>query len=81
VIVTLYGKVGCCLCDEAREAIDDVATEIDFELREIDILGDPELFAQYRYRIPVVLKDGREIAEGRISALELSAALSSEHKG
>jgi hypothetical protein len=75
MIVTLYGKVGCCLCDEARAALDEVAAQTPFELREVDILGDPELFERYRYRIPVVLKNGREVAEGRISALELAAAL------
>jgi Glutaredoxin-like domain (DUF836) len=75
VIVTLYGKVGCCLCDEAREALDEVAAEMPFELHEVDILSDPTLFEQYRYRIPVILKDGREVAEGRVSAIDLAAAL------
>lgn len=75
VIITLYSKVGCCLCDEAREALDEVAANTPFDLREIDILSDPALFERYRYRIPVILKDGHEIAEGRVSALDLAAAL------
>lgn len=79
MIVTLYGKVGCCLCDEARDALEEVAAGITFELREVDILSDPRLFEQYRYRIPVVMVDGREVAEGRISALELASALTERH--
>lgn len=75
MIVTLYGKVGCCLCDEAREALDELAADTPFELREVDILGDPELFERYRYRIPVITLDGREIAEGRVAAGDLAAAL------
>ena len=76
MIVTLYGKVGCGLCDEARAALDEVAAELTFELREVDILGDPVLFERYRYRIPVIVKDGHEVAEGQVSASDLSAALS-----
>ena len=75
-MVTLYGKVGCGLCDEARDALEEVAADTAFELREIDILSDPQLFEKYRYRIPVILLDGREIAEGRITASDLAAALS-----
>jgi glutaredoxin-like protein DUF836 len=33
--------------------------EIDFELEEIDIGGDPELEARYRELLPVVEIDGR----------------------
>ena len=33
-VVTLYGKPGCCLCDEAKEAIRTVRLDQEFELRE-----------------------------------------------
>jgi hypothetical protein len=37
-----------------------VREEIPFELREVDIGGDPELELSYRERIPVVEVDGVE---------------------
>ena len=37
----------------------DVRDELGFELREVDIGGDPELEARYRELLPVVEIDGR----------------------
>lgn len=37
--------------------LDDIAAEVDYELTEIDIRGNPEIFEQYRYRIPVIIVD------------------------
>ena len=35
--VTLYGKAGCHLCDEARAVVDAVRAERAFELEEVDV--------------------------------------------
>jgi glutaredoxin len=59
VEVVLYTAEGCHLCQKARATLADLATEVEFELREIDITGDPELEAEYRAWIPVVEIDGR----------------------
>ena len=75
VTVTLYGKAGCHLCDEAREHLETVAAEREFELREVDIRRDPELFERYRYRIPVISVDGKERLEGRIEEGDVRALL------
>ena len=40
--------------------LDEVRTEVEFDLEEIDITGDKELERRYRERIPVVLVDGEE---------------------
>ncbi|MEA2614056.1 MAG: hypothetical protein QOI52_2015 [Chloroflexota bacterium] len=61
--VTLYGKPGCCLCDEAKDAIKAARLDRDFELHEVDISLDPELHRQYGERIPVVEIDGVEAFE------------------
>jgi hypothetical protein len=71
--VTLYAKAGCHLCDEAREHLEDFAAEVALELDEIDIRSDAALFERYRYRIPVIVVDGVERLEGRISATEVRA--------
>ena len=58
--VDLYAAEGCHLCESARAVIDSVRDEFPFELRVIDITGDPELEERFRERIPVVLVDGEE---------------------
>ena len=61
--VTLYGKAGCCLCDEAKEALDRVREERPFDLQEVDVSLDPGLNHRYGERIPVVLVEGEELFE------------------
>ena len=61
--VTLYGKPGCHLCDEARAVVDAVRAERPFELEEVDVSLDPELHHRYGQRIPVVAVEGEEVCE------------------
>jgi glutaredoxin len=58
--VRLYGAAGCHLCENARRVLEQVRSEVGFELEEIDITGDPELESRYRERIPVVLVGDEE---------------------
>ena len=58
--VVLYGRDGCHLCDEAREAIlgfDGI------ELHEVDIESDDGLLAAMIERIPVVEVEGAVVSE------------------
>jgi glutaredoxin len=75
--LTLYGKPGCHLCEEARAVVLAVRERHPFELEEIDITRDPTLEALYRERIPVVAIDGRESLELVIEATELERCLAS----
>ena len=61
--ITLYGKAGCCLCDEAKEALAAVRADRPFDLEEVDVSLDPVLNRQYGERIPVVVVDGEELFE------------------
>jgi len=72
--VTFYTKAGCHLCEEARDMLDDIAALTVYELTEIDIRSDTDLFEQYRYRIPVIVIDGETILEGRIAFRDLARA-------
>lgn len=72
--VTFYTKAGCHLCDEARDMLDEIAAQRDYELTEIDIRSNLETFETYRYRIPVILLDETIVAEGRIEYNELASA-------
>lgn len=73
--LTLYSKPGCHLCEDVRALLDELQPERGFVLEEIDITTRDELFARYRYEIPVVLKDGVEIARGRIDEGQLIARI------
>jgi glutaredoxin len=75
--LTLYGKPGCHLCEEAREVVRQVRERRPFELEEIDITRDPVLEARYRERIPVVAIDGQETLELVIEPTELERCLAS----
>ena len=72
--VTFYTKVGCHLCEEARDMLDDIATQTNYELTEIDIRSNTVLFEQYRYRIPVIIIDTETVIEGRIEFRDLANA-------
>jgi glutaredoxin len=72
-IVTLVGRPGCHLCDQARAEIRALGPEL--ELREIDIEADDRMFAAYLERIPVVEVDGREVSELEFDADAFRAAL------
>ena len=74
--VTLYGRPGCHLCDDARELLLRVAADAPFELREIDIERDDELFKRYLERIPVVCLDGEELFELEVDEAALRHRLS-----
>ena len=74
--VTLYGRPGCHLCDEARELLLRVRADAPFELTEIDIERDDELFKRYLERIPVVSLDGEELFELFVDEAALRRRLS-----
>jgi glutaredoxin len=73
--VRLYGKPGCCLCDEAREVIRAVRATHPFELEEVDVSIDAALERDYGERIPVVAIDGREEFELGVDEAALRDAL------
>ena len=69
--VTLYGRPGCHLCEDARAAVAAARGEREFELEEVDISVDPQLEHRYGERIPVLAIDGTEALELHVSAAEL----------
>jgi glutaredoxin len=73
--VTLYGRPGCHLCDDARAVLERIRAERPFELREVDIESDDALFRTYLERIPVVALDGEEVYDYRVDEADLRARL------
>jgi glutaredoxin len=60
-VVTLYGRPGCHLCDDARDVLVRLRAEARFALEEVDITRDDELHRRYLERIPVIALDGAEL--------------------
>jgi glutaredoxin len=74
--VVLYGRDGCCLCDQAREILLRARATHPFELQERDIDEDDALQRAYLERIPVVTIDGVEAFEFFVDESELVQRLS-----
>jgi glutaredoxin len=74
-MVVLYGRPGCCLCDDAREVIERVRARRPFALSERNIESDRELLREYLERIPVVAIDGDEAFELFVDETELERRL------
>jgi glutaredoxin len=83
IILTLYSKPGCHLCEEALIAINNVlseiraqnSTDVQIELNEFNILEDEALLAAYAEEIPVLQINGETHAYWRIDTDRLRAAL------
>jgi len=74
--VTLYGRPGCHLCDEALATIEALRGELSpFELRQVDIETDEALLRAYLERIPVVEVDGEIVSELALDRAALRSAL------
>lgn len=69
--VVLVTRQGCHLCDDALASLRSLGVEP--ELHDVD--SDDRLHALYDWRVPVVLIDGRVIAEGRVDVVLLRKVL------
>ncbi len=74
-IVTLYTRVGCHLCDVAKDVLEQVRRERPFELETVDIDTDPELVRLYGGEVPVVAVDGRKAFKYRVDVAALRERL------
>jgi glutaredoxin len=57
-IVTIYGRTGCHLCEDALKVLQSLKDELNFEIEEILIDGNQELQSLYGEQIPVTHIDG-----------------------
>ena len=76
--LTLIGKPGCHLCDDAEVVVGEVLSEFGdaVALTKQNILDDDALFARYSEEIPVLLIDGKVHNYWRIDPERLRSALS-----
>jgi hypothetical protein len=80
--VTLLGKPGCHLCDDARAIVLEVLADYpEAAFEELSILDDPELLDRYVEEIPVVLIDDRVHTIWRVDPDRLRRALDARDAG
>ena len=73
--LTLYGKPGCHLCDDARAAVERVTARREVPLEQVDVSLDPVLNARYGERIPVLELDGETVFEFFVDEADLQQRL------
>ena len=78
--ITLIGKPGCHLCDDARQVVQRVAGDVGTDWEERSILDEPELADRYAEEIPVVLVDGEQHAFWRVDEARLREALAGRRR-
>ncbi|GHH42058.1 glutaredoxin family protein [Streptomyces candidus] len=74
-LVTLIGKPGCHLCDDARVVVEEVCGELGVAWEEKDISVDEELYRHYWEQIPVVLVDGEQHTFWKVDGARLRREL------
>lgn len=78
--IDVYTRERCGLCRKAEELVAEEAGRR-ADVRHIDIDEDPELQRRYHVRVPVVVVDGREVAEGRIEPGAVAGAVRRARRG
>ena len=80
IVMTIYSRPGCHLCEEMKATIGRVLqrNDSDARLEEIDISTDAHLEARYGTEIPVLLVNGKKAAKFRVSEWELERLIRSQ---
>jgi hypothetical protein len=61
--ITIYGRPGCHLCDDAEERVAQLVEGSGVTIEVINIEHDDELHRRYLEKIPVIQFDGEQLAE------------------
>lgn len=73
--VTLLTRIGCHLCEVARQDIQRICDELGVPWSETDVDADRELRAEYGDRVPVILIDDVEHGYWKVEEDRLRRAL------
>jgi glutaredoxin len=71
----LYTRQDCCLCDEMKAVVHEVAREFALGVPEVDVDSTPELQEKFGSEVPVLFIDGRKAFKYRVTAKELKERL------
>jgi len=73
--VTLLTRIGCHLCEAARQDVQRICGELGVPWSERDVDADRELRAEYGDRVPVILIDDVEHGYWKVEEDRLRRAL------
>ena len=73
--ITLFGRPGCHLCDDARLVIEAICAETGESYEELSIDDDPALGDRFANEIPVTFVDGKQHDFWRVDPERLRRAL------
>ena len=69
--LVLYSRADCCLCEEMKNAIRQVAAKVPLDLEEVDVDSSAQLKEQFGDEVPVLFIDGRKAFKHKVTAKEL----------
>ncbi|PZP63838.1 MAG: thioredoxin family protein [Azospira oryzae] len=75
VVLTLYRRAYCHLCEDMERALAALALERRFKVTVVDVDADPALEHRYGERVPVLVGGGRELCCYRLDLEALDAYL------
>ncbi|MGH7770115.1 MAG: glutaredoxin family protein [Candidatus Binatia bacterium] len=76
--IRFYARKDCCLCDEMKSVVREVAGDISLRVEEIDVDSTPELKEEFGGEVPVLFINGRKAFKYRVTAKELKKRLGRE---
>jgi glutaredoxin len=79
LVVTLFTRPGCHLCEDAKALLDELAARYPHRLEEVNIDQDASLHARYHLTIPVIRIGDTEL-EAPITKADVEGALRALHQ-
>jgi thiol-disulfide isomerase/thioredoxin len=75
ILIDIYSRPGCHLCDEAKAVVESLRERYAVVLRTINVESSADLENRYGSDIPVVLINGEEAFRHRVDRTELERKL------
>ena len=79
--VVVYSKPDCHLCDVVKAQLERLQGSFPFELREVNILDDPESFGRFKEEIPVVFINGKKAFKYHLDEKEFARRMEAIFSG
>jgi glutaredoxin len=73
--LVLYSRSDCCLCDEMKTIVRQIATKTSLVIEEIDVDSSADLREKYGEEVPVLFINGRKAFKYRLTAKQLATRL------
>ncbi|MGH1469926.1 MAG: glutaredoxin family protein [Cellvibrionaceae bacterium] len=69
--VILFSTLGCHLCDKAKSLVFPIASQLNYQVEEIDIADSERLVERYGVSIPVLglLEEGKSMIDGSVKEM------------